>query len=79
MKITELTRQALKTRRDRRGMLADGWEFVGENGGRLWTLYRGSRMNHVISDVRISACGRGLWIKTVEDGTPFRGATGKGR
>lgn len=66
MKVTDFTRRALAVRRDRRDMIAAGWEFVGEGGGKLWELYRGYRYTHRISDVRIAADGKALWIKTKE-------------
>jgi len=64
MKVTDFTRRALATRRDKRDMLAQGWEFVGEGGGNLWELYRGVRWRQRIVDVRIAACGKALWVKT---------------
>ncbi len=64
MKLSQFSRVALNVRRDKRDMKRDGWEFVGEGGGALLELYRGGRHGHVITDVRISACGKGLWIKT---------------
>ncbi|RTM07424.1 MAG: hypothetical protein EKK31_11725 [Hyphomicrobiales bacterium] len=66
MKLTQITRQVLKVRRDRRDMERDGWEFIGEGGGCLWELERGYRTRHVITDVRIAASGKGLWIKTAQ-------------
>lgn len=64
MKVTDLTRDVLMCRRDQRQMMADGWERIGEGGGKLWELYRGFRVGHVITDVRIAADGISLWIKT---------------
>ncbi len=64
MKMPRLTKEGLDYRRDQFAMRKDGWEFVGEDGGRLWELYRGCRMAHRIVDVRIAAGGKGLWIKT---------------
>jgi hypothetical protein len=43
---------------------AEGWEEVGEGGGKLWELYRGARHDHVITDVRIAPGGKSLLIKT---------------
>lgn len=74
MKVNDFVRGALRVRRDKRDMEADGWEFVGERGGNLWELYRGSRIGFVITDVRISADGLGLWIKTSDAGNHFYGA-----
>lgn len=66
MKVTNLTRSMLTVRRDVRDMTRDGWEKVGEGGGRLWELYRGGRTREVITDVKIAADGKSLWIKTGE-------------
>jgi hypothetical protein len=64
MKLTETTKRALACRREERDLMADGWEFVGEGGGKLWELQRGGRWNEVIKEVRISVDGKGLWVKT---------------
>ena len=79
MRVTHRTRQALAVRRDKRDMSRDGWEYVGEGGGKLWELHRGVRYRHRITEVRIAACGKALWIKT--DGEecgmpPFGNITG---
>jgi len=74
MKLSEFGRAALRVRRDKRDMEADGWEFVGEGGGKLWELHRGSRIGFVITEVRIAADGLGLWIKTRDAGSHFHGA-----
>jgi hypothetical protein len=63
---SEFSKRAIRVRRDRRDMLRTGWEYVGEGGGMLWELYRGSRMGQVITDVRIAADGLGVWIKTAK-------------
>lgn len=65
MKVTEHTRDALRCRRERRRLEAEGFEEVGERGGNLWQLHRGSRQDHVIVDVRIAPEGKSLFIKTV--------------
>lgn len=67
MKVTAATKRALADRRDDRDKLASGWERVGERGGKLWELYRGYRIGYKITDVRIAADGRSLWIKTQVD------------
>lgn len=66
MKVTGFTRQAMAVRKDIRDMERDGWEFVGEGGGRLWELERGGRWDHIIVDVQIAASGKGVWIKTAK-------------
>ena len=68
MLVTERTKSALRYRRDVRDRVADGWEYVGEGGGRLWELERGCRWRHRITDVRIAADGKALWIKTEDSG-----------
>lgn len=64
MKLSPLTRQALRGRREVRDLTREGWEQVGEGGGNLWELHRGCRHDHVITDVRIACDGKSLWIKT---------------
>jgi hypothetical protein len=64
MKVTTLTRKTLKYRRQKRDLLKNGYEEVGERGGKLWELYRGWRHNHVIVSVKISENGKSLFIKT---------------
>lgn len=60
MKVTDVTREVLNARRERRRLLAAGYEF--QEGP--WELHRGNRMNHRIVDVRISASGKDIWVKT---------------
>lgn len=64
MRVTDFTRDALRSRKEDRDMKKDGWERVGEGGGKLWELYRGGRWNHRITDAQISVDGKSLWIKT---------------
>jgi len=64
MKVSDITRSALAHRREQRDLSKNGWERVGEEGGRLWELHRGWRWNHHITDVRVSVDGKSLWIKT---------------
>jgi hypothetical protein len=56
-------KRMLRVARERRDMPKAGWEFVGEGGGKLWELERGWRIKHEIRDVKISACGKGVWVK----------------
>lgn len=64
MRVTEFTRDALAYRKEDRDMKRDGWERVGEGGGKLWELYRGFRWNHAITQCKISVDGKSVWIKT---------------
>lgn len=79
MKFTVLTRNALWTRRERRKLSREGWEEVGESGGRLWELHRGYRIGHVITDVRIGPEGRTLFIKTADTVRPVGQTPGASR
>lgn len=63
MKVTDFTRTALAVRREKRAMLAAGWELVHEGGGNLWELERGGRWRHRITEVRIAHNGKALWVK----------------
>lgn len=66
MLVTEVTRRNLNIRREKRDLPRDGWDYVYEGGGPLWELTRGCRISHAITDVRIAACGKALWIKTAD-------------
>jgi hypothetical protein len=73
MKFTEFTKGRLACERDEREMTAAGYERVGEGGGALWELYRGARVGHVITDVKIAKDGISLWIKTEDRGSRIFG------
>lgn len=64
MKVTGITKRNLHIRRERKRLLAEGYEEVGEGGGRLWELYRGCRIGYIITDVVIGPDGLSLLIKT---------------
>jgi hypothetical protein len=64
MKLTPVSREILQYRRAVRKLTKDGYEEVGEGGGKLWELYRGWRYDHVITDVVIGPDRRALFIKT---------------
>lgn len=66
MKVTALTRNVLRCRRERRGLELAGYEEIGERGGKLWELHRGKRIGYVITDVKIAPEGRSLFIKTMD-------------
>lgn len=63
MLVTEFSRRAIAVRRDERRMRAAGYVRVGEGGGDLWQLHRGSRVGHVITDVKIAADQISVWVK----------------
>jgi hypothetical protein len=63
MKVTNRTRRVRKVRRQRRDMIRLRWEYVGENGGRLWELYRDCRYDHRIVDAIVAEDGMGFWVK----------------
>ncbi len=67
MKLTSASKYILRQRRGRRKLIADGYEEIGENGGKLWELHRGHRIGHIITEVAIGPDGRSLWIKTCPD------------
>ena len=66
MKVTERTRRILKHRRHSRDMIKNGWEIVGDNGGKLWEINRGYRLGQKIIACQISMCGTYLWVKIGE-------------
>lgn len=67
MKVTELTRARLARRREERDMLRDGWEYVGEGGGKLWELYRGARLDCIITETKIAVGGKAVWVRVIKE------------
>lgn len=61
MRVTERTRSILAFRRQRRDLLAKGYEKAHEP---LWELHRGGRYNERIIDVQISTSGTDLYVLT---------------
>lgn len=59
----EIDRRRSKPPRD---LIREGYEEVGESGGKLWELHRGCRWDHVITDVVIAPNGKSLFIKTAQ-------------
>lgn len=66
MNVTNLTREILRCRRERRRLKSEGWEEITERGGRLWELHRGYRIGYKITAVTIAPEGRTVFIKTVD-------------
>ena len=62
MLVTERTKQVLAYRRQRRELLAAGYEEVGERGGMLWQIYRGGRVGQRIRDVVIAEGGLSVYV-----------------
>ena len=63
MKVTDRTRALLAQKRQQRDLYAKGYEYVGEGGGNLWQLYRGSRRGHRIVDAIVDSAGLGVYVK----------------
>lgn len=63
MIVTEHTKFILAIARQRRDLYAKGYEEVGENGGKLWELYRGARCNHRITDAVVAVHGKSVYVK----------------
>ena len=66
MIVNDTTRRVMANRKESRDMIEDGWERVSEGGGRLWELHRGWRSQHKITDVKISNCGKFIWVKITD-------------
>ncbi len=64
MHVTDRTREALRCRRIRRKLAADGFEEIAGNGGHLWELHRDIKRDHAITAVAIAPEGKSLFIKT---------------
>ena len=74
MKFTDRTRRVLAYRRHAREMARAGWEYVGEGGGHLWQLVRGSRRGQRIVAATPALDGLGVWV-LIMPATDSLGAT----
>jgi hypothetical protein len=63
MLVTDLTKDTLRRQRFVSDMERRGFERVGENGGRLWELYRGRRLGQKIVACEIDPDGLAVWVK----------------
>ena len=63
MLVTLQTKSILRLRKTERAWTREGFECVGEGGGKLWELHRGGRTDCEIKDARVSPNGRDLWIR----------------
>lgn len=64
MLVTDRTREALRCRRIRRKLTADGFEEIGERSGHLWELHRCIPQEHAITAVAIAPEGKTVFVKT---------------
>src|SRR5260370_27302367 len=65
MLVTDRTREALRCRRIRRKLAADGFEEIGKSGGHLWELHRDIKRDHnTITAGAIAPGGQTLFSKT---------------
>lgn len=63
MKFSEFTKERLRSAKIIRQLKRDGYEEVGEGGGKLWEIYRGHRLGHKILDAVISPNGMSIYVK----------------
>ena len=63
MLVNERTIRALEYRRTVDRWLKEGFEEVGESGGKLWEIYRGWRVGKIIKAVRIAPDGMSIFVK----------------
>ena len=62
--VTDRTKEALRCRRIRRKLAADGFEEIGGSGGHLWELHRDIKRDHnTITAVAIAPEGKTLFVK----------------
>lgn len=59
MKVTEITREALESRRQARELKAKGYRMYETD----WEIHRGGRRKERIIDVKISTCGKYVYTK----------------
>lgn len=63
MKVTESTKRVLNYRRTVKKWQAEGFEDLGESGGRLWEIYRGARAGQKITEARVAPDGMSVFVK----------------
>mgnify|MGYP001614274903 CR=1 FL=1 len=63
MKVTDRTRRVLHYRRITKRWMADGYEEIGERGGKLWEIYRGGRLGQRITDAKVAPDGMSVYVK----------------
>lgn len=63
VKVTERTKRILHYRRITKKWAAEGFEDLGENGGKLWEIYRGGRKGQHITEARVAPDGMSVWVK----------------
>lgn len=59
---TSWQKAVLAARRERRDMEKAGWEYLGEGGGKIWELVRGSRVGKRIVEAKVAIDGHGVWV-----------------
>jgi hypothetical protein len=59
MKVSDLTRSALKWRKEKKRLLAQGYRQHETD----WEILRGGRQGEVIIDAVISSCGKYIYTK----------------
>ncbi len=59
MIVTTFTRSALASRREQRDMARAGYRRHETD----WEIHRGYRYREVITDARVSQCGKYVWTK----------------
>ena len=64
MRVTDLTRRALRSRRYRREMKQRGFVEAGPSGGVLLSLNCGGLSNHHIVEAEIDPGGKTVWVRT---------------
>jgi len=48
-------------------LVSDGYEEIGEGGGRLWEIYRGARVGQRITDAVVAPDGMSVYVKIEPD------------
>lgn len=74
MKFTDRTRRVLAYRRHAREMARAGWEYVGEGGGHLWQLVRGSRRGQRREELGIKTEHMDALVEVQRLGAPDSGS-----
>ena len=62
MKVTDLTKQSLRFRREKKRLLSQGYRQHETD----WEIHRGGKIGWVIADAIISTCGKYVYTKLGE-------------
>lgn len=75
MKMTEYSKAVLHYRRTVKQWKDEGFEDLGERGGNLWQIYRGSRCGQIIHEARVAPDGMSVFVRIAPREMATEGST----